>query len=174
MGEVASSSLAQTTILSHQTDALFDWLASQCDRRDQAWDCATGTGQAATGIAPHFRHVYATDSSAGQIVRAEPASNITYAVAPAESCGLSDCSVDLITVAQALHWFDRDRFFAEVQRIARPRALLAVYGYSWFYLTPSSTHSQSGGCCSQCNRIGQPIIGSYGTAIELSLSPSRR
>ena len=94
--------------------ALFEWLAGLCDRHDTAWDCATGSGQAALGLAPHFRRVVATDASAEQVRHAVAHPSIDYRVAQAEDSGLADHSVDLVTVAQAAHWFDLPRFYAEV------------------------------------------------------------
>lgn len=110
-------------------DELFDWLARQCPRRLCAWDCATGSGQAAGGIAPYFEHVVATDASATQVDNAVPHVGVEYRVAAAENSGLRDASVDLVTVAQALHWFDLDAFFAEVQRVTREDAVIAVWSY---------------------------------------------
>lgn len=109
--------------------ALFAWLAAQCAQHDTAWDCATGSGQAALGLAPHFRRVVATDASAEQISHATPHAAIEYRVAPAEASGLPDRSVDLITVAQAAHWFDLPRFHAEAARVLRPGGVLALWGY---------------------------------------------
>jgi SAM-dependent methyltransferase len=89
------------------------------------------------GLAEFFDCIDATDASAEQIAHAQVHPRVRYQAIPAESSGLGDRSVDLISVAQALHWFDLDRFFSEVRRVARPGALVAVYGYSWFYLTPT-------------------------------------
>jgi ubiquinone/menaquinone biosynthesis C-methylase UbiE len=115
---------------------LFQTLATLAPATRSAWDCGTGNGQAATGLAEFFESIEATDASAEQIAQAQFHPRVRYRAVPAEASGIADESMDLISAAQALHWFDRDRFFAEVQRIARPRALLAAYGYSWFYLTP--------------------------------------
>jgi len=109
--------------------ALFAWLAGLCAERDAAWDCATGSGQAALGLAPYFRRVVASDASAEQIRHAEPHAGIEYRVAPAEASGLADCSVDLVTVAQAAHWFGLPRFYAEVARVLKPGGVLALWGY---------------------------------------------
>lgn len=108
---------------------LFDWLASTCGRRDLAWDCATGSGQAAGDLARHFARVVATDLSAAQIAKATPAPNITYRAAPADASGLGDGSADLVTVAQALHWFDLDKFYAEVRRVLKHGGLIAAWTY---------------------------------------------
>lgn len=109
--------------------ALFAWLASLCTERGTAWDCATGSGQAALGLATHFRQVVATDASAEQIRHAEPHPAIDYRVAPAEASGLGDHSVDIVSVAQAAHWFDLPRFYAEVTRVLKPGGMLALWGY---------------------------------------------
>ena len=109
--------------------ALFEWLASQCGERDTAWDCATGSGQAALGLSPYFRQVVATDASAEQIRHAEGHANIDYRVAPAEASGLADHSIDLVTVAQAAHWFDLTRFYAEVMRVLKPGGIVVLWGY---------------------------------------------
>ena len=109
--------------------ALFEWLASQCGERDTAWDCATGSGQAALGLSPYFRQVVATDASAEQIRHAEGHANIDYRVAPAEASGLADHSIDLVTVAQAAHWFDLTRFYAEAMRVLKPGGIVVLWGY---------------------------------------------
>jgi SAM-dependent methyltransferase len=112
--------------------ALFGWLAECAPARGDAWDCATGNGQAAHGIAEHFDHVIATDASAEQISNAVPHANVTYRVAYADRSGLPSDSMDLITVAQALHWFDVVPFFEEVRRVGRPGALFCAWCYGDF------------------------------------------
>jgi SAM-dependent methyltransferase len=116
--------------------ALFQAFAELAPCRQSAWDCGTGNGQAAIGFAEFFDSIEATDASSEQIAHAQPHPRVHYRVALAEASGLADQSVDLVSVAQALHWFDLDRFFAEVQRVARPNAVVTVYGYTWFYLSP--------------------------------------
>ena len=108
---------------------LFEWLARASPRRDAAWDAGCGSGQASVALADHFSTVHATDVAAEQIAAAKPHPRIRYAVVPAESCGLADASVDLVTVAQALHWFDVEAFYVEARRVARPDALLVVWNY---------------------------------------------
>jgi len=117
-------------------DALFAHLASLVEPRRLAWDCATGNGQAARGLTPWFERVIATDTSAAQIAQAPPHPQITYAVAPAEASGLEPSSVDLATVAAAVHWFDPPRFHAEVRRVVRPGGVLAVWSYHVAHLDP--------------------------------------
>ena len=94
-----------------------------------ALDCATGNGQAARGLADHFARVIATDASPKQISNARLHPRIEYRVAPADSSGLPDASVDLVTVAQGLHWLDHARFFAEARRVLRSEGAIAVWGY---------------------------------------------
>lgn len=108
---------------------LFDWLASLSPRRALAWDCATGSGQAAAGLASHFERVVATDASAAQIANAAPLPNVDYRVAAADQSGLETGSVDLVTCAQALHWLPLEAFYAEVRRVLTREGALAVWGY---------------------------------------------
>lgn len=109
--------------------ALFAWLASRCAEHDCAWDCATGSGQAAAGLSPHFKKVVATDASTGQIAHASGPDNVAFQVSQAELSGLEDLCVDLITVAQAAHWFDLPAFYAEVRRVLKPKGVIALWGY---------------------------------------------
>ncbi|HEY3644075.1 MAG TPA: class I SAM-dependent methyltransferase, partial [Gammaproteobacteria bacterium] len=108
---------------------MFRALAALAPDRGCAWDCATGNGQAALGLAERFDHVEATDASDKQIAAAVPNPKIRYSVAPAEASGLPDSGVSLINVAQALHWFDLPKFYAEVRRVAQPQAVLACSCY---------------------------------------------
>jgi len=108
---------------------LFAWLARISASREAAWDCGCGSGQASVALAEHFAAVHATDVAPEQIAAAKPHPRVRYSVAPAEHSGLPAHSVDLVTVAQALHWFDVDAFYAEAARVARPGALLAVWNY---------------------------------------------
>ena len=109
---------------------LFEFVASLPERRSCVWDCATGNGQAALPLAERFDRVIATDASAEQIAHATPHPRVSYGVARADESGLDDASVDLVTVAQALHWLPLDRFFTEVRRVLVPRGALAVWCYT--------------------------------------------
>jgi SAM-dependent methyltransferase len=108
---------------------LFAWLARVAPGRESAWDCGCGSGQASTALGEHFSKVFATDVAPEQIAAARPHPRVRYAVAAADRSGLDDGSMDLVTVAQALHWFDVDAFYAEARRVARPGAVLAVWNY---------------------------------------------
>ncbi len=110
--------------------ALIDFVTSLAPGRSLAWDCATGNGQAAVCLAEHFERVIATDASAAQLAQATPHPNVEYRQAPAEQSGLADGSVDLLTVATALHWFDFDRFYAEAERVLAPGGALAAWAYN--------------------------------------------
>jgi SAM-dependent methyltransferase len=108
---------------------LFVWLASIAPSRRLAWDCGTGSGQAAMALASHFDRVVATDASADQIGQAAPHERVDYRVERAEDVSLDPESVDLVTVAVAVHWFDFEVFYAAVRRVARPGGILAVWTY---------------------------------------------
>lgn len=108
---------------------LYAWLATLTPGRALAWDCATGNGQAARGLRTHFDRVVATDASAEQIAGAREDHAVEYRVAPASASGLAEASVDLVAVAQALHWFADDAFYTEVRRVLRDGGVLATWGY---------------------------------------------
>ena len=99
--------------------SLFEFLVGLVQHRNLAWDCATGNGQAAVVLSEYFEQVIASDASKEQIENAQPRNNIRYEVFPAERTSLADSSVDLITIAQALHWFDLDEFYKEAKRVLR-------------------------------------------------------
>lgn len=105
------------------------FLATVAPGRERVWDCGTGQGQAARLLASEFRQVVATDASAAQLANAEPAERIEYRVAEAANSGLANNSCDLVTVAQAAHWFDISKFYAEVRRVLRPKGVIAIWGY---------------------------------------------
>jgi len=110
--------------------ALFDWLAQIAPARATAWDCGTGSGQAAVGLAAHFGRVIATDPSEKQLAHAEPHPRVDYRLASAEASPLDAASVDLIAVAQAIHWFDLDKFYAEARRVLKPGGVIAAWTYT--------------------------------------------
>jgi len=116
--------------------SLFRYLASKTRDHAVAWDCATGTGQAAIMLADLYSEVWATDASSEQIAKARQHAGVRYKVAPAEASTLRDDSVDLITVAQALHWFDIPAFTWEVCRVLKPSGVLAVWTYNLLHVSP--------------------------------------
>ncbi len=109
---------------------LFSWLAGQCPRHGLAWDAGCGNGQASVALAEHFERVFASDPSASQIDNAAPHLRIRYAVEPAEQCSLATASADLVTVAQAYHWFDPARFCNEAARVMARAGVVAVWTYA--------------------------------------------
>ncbi|MGA8180185.1 MAG: class I SAM-dependent methyltransferase [Desulfobacterales bacterium] len=115
---------------------LFRFLSSIATGHDLAWDCATGSGQAARGLAKYFHKVIATDASEQQIEHAIHHENISYQVAPAHKSTLQAGSIDLITVAQALHWFEFDRFYEEARRVLKPSGIIAVWTYNLLTISP--------------------------------------
>ena len=121
----------------HYPAALFAALAETVPRHDAAWDAGTGNGQAAVALADHFAHIIATDASASQIAAAKPHSRVQYRVARAEASGLDDGTMDLVTVAQALHWFDIPAFFAEARRVLRPNGVVAAWTYGLMTIDPA-------------------------------------
>jgi SAM-dependent methyltransferase len=113
---------------------LFDYLGSIAPSRQVAWDCATGNGQAAVGLSSVFDRVIATDASEKQITNAEPHERVEYRVAPGENSGIGSETIDLIMVAQALHWFDLDRFYAEVRRVLKADGVIAASAYNLLHI----------------------------------------
>jgi SAM-dependent methyltransferase len=120
---------------------LFSYLAGLVARRELAWDCAAGSGQATIPLARHFRRVVATDASAEMLDQAPRLPNIEYRVALAASSALGPATVDLVTVAQALHWLDLDTFYAEVKRVLVPGGVLAAWTYGNQYLDSDALNS---------------------------------
>jgi len=116
---------------------LFAWLASLPANRSVAWDCGTGTGQAAALLTPHFELVIGSDPSRAQLAAADRTSGAFYIAGSSESSALATRRVDLVTVAQALHWFDRDRFYQEVSRVIAPGGGFAAWSYGVLRSTPA-------------------------------------
>jgi SAM-dependent methyltransferase len=115
---------------------LFEWLAGVAPARNTAWDVATGNGQAAAGLATHFARVIASDVSARQLENAWQHPRVEYRVGTAEESGLAPGSIDLITVAAAIHWFDLPRFYDEARRVLREGGVLAAWTYHVAHVTP--------------------------------------
>ncbi len=134
-------------------EELFAFLAGLVPHRRAAWDCGTGSGQAAISLARHFESVFATDASASQIASAARHPGVRYAVAAAEEAPFAGGSLALVTCAQALHWFDRARFWEEVRRVLTPGGIVAVWSYFGFHLTP--------GVETAVHRLYKDIVGPY-------------
>lgn len=133
--------------------ALFRYLASLVDRPGVCWDCATGNGQAAIALAEYFGQVIASDASEAQIAQAAAHPRVSYRVATAERSGLDSESIDLLTVGQAFHWFDRAAFFAEAKRVLRPNGVLALWCYE--------VCAVSADCDAVIDRLYTDIVGEY-------------
>ena len=110
-------------------DELFAYLASLCPEHDRVWDCATGNGQAAISLTKYFKQVIATDASEQQLKNAIQNEKVEYKLALAEDSGIASGSIDLVTVASAVHWFDHPKFYKEVDRVLKPGGVLAVWAY---------------------------------------------
>ena len=117
-------------------DELFGFLSSMTPGRNLAWDCATGSGQAALGLVKYFPKVIATDASQRQIENATRHEKISYSVAPAHKTAIPADSIDLITVAQALHWFELDRFYTEAERVLKQNGIIAAWTYNLLKISP--------------------------------------
>lgn len=116
--------------------SLFTYILGFVKDKTGAWDCGTGNGQSAKELSKYFTSVFATDISQKQLDNAYQAENIFYSLQPAEKTNFADASFDLITVSQALHWFNFDKFYAEVKRVAKPGAVIAVWTYSLLRICP--------------------------------------
>ncbi|NEU09044.1 class I SAM-dependent methyltransferase [Flavihumibacter sp. R14] len=109
---------------------LYDFILPLVQSKTLAWDCGCGNGQVAGVLADHFNRVEASDISQKQLENAIKKDNINYQLTPAENVSIPDRSVDLVTVAQAIHWFDFDNFYKEVYRVCKPGSLIAIWCYS--------------------------------------------
>lgn len=134
-------------------EALFAWLAAQAPARGTAWDAGCGSGQASLGLAAHFGTVIASDPSAAQIAAASVHPRVHYRVEPAETPSLAAASVDLVSVAQALHWFDQERFHAAVRRVLRPGGVIAAWTYALCRVDAAVDAAY--------DRLYEPILGPY-------------
>jgi hypothetical protein len=137
-------------------DSLFQYLSEITPNKGLAWDCATGNGQAAIGLCKYFKKVMASDASKSQIDNRFEKDNINYDVFPAEKAKIPDSSVDLITVAQAIHWFDFDGFYREARRVSkRDNGVIAAWSYGMHKITPEIDK------ISEKLNVGGEILGNY-------------
>lgn len=109
---------------------LYDRLLDLVKEKNTAWDCGCGNGQVASVLSAHFDEVIATDISSGQIQHARQKPNINYRLMPAENTDIKTSSVDLITVAQAIHWFNFEEFYKEARRVGKSESIIAVWAYN--------------------------------------------
>jgi SAM-dependent methyltransferase len=117
--------------------SLATFLATLAPGRTQAWDCGTGSGQAAVMLAAEFDHVVATDPSPQQLAHAKRHRHVEYRLGPESASGLPTASCDLAAAAQAAHWFDLPAFYAEVNRVLKPGGVVAVWGYAVIHVNPA-------------------------------------
>jgi len=115
---------------------LYDFIYQFVKSFDSAWDCGTGNGQVARVLANSFNSVHASDISARQIENAFTATNIQYHHNGVELTDFASDSFDLITVGQAIHWFDRERFYREVNRVGKQGSIIAAFGYNPVRFSP--------------------------------------
>jgi SAM-dependent methyltransferase len=118
-------------------EGLFDWLADLAPSRERAWDTACGNGQATRALAARFRRVTGSDASIAQLALARAPANAAWVAATAESAPLAAAGVDLLTIAQALHWLDVERLWAEARRVLRPGGVVAAWGYQLLSVAPA-------------------------------------
>ena len=116
--------------------ALYEFLSACVTTKEKVWDCATGNGQAAIDLANIFNEVYATDLSEQQIAEAPKNPKVTFSVQSAETTNFPDKFFDLVTAAQALHWFEFEKFWPEVLRVLKPGGVFAAWGYDWCKVEP--------------------------------------
>lgn len=119
---------------------LFDFLIPLVSQKNTAWDCGCGNGQVASVLSAYFKRVEATDISQKQMDHAVKKENIFYQEAPAENTSVPSGSVNLITVAQAIHWFNFEAFYSEARRVAAPGALLAIWCYNQLKVNSAADH----------------------------------
>jgi len=115
---------------------LYDFIYQFVEQFDNAWDCGTGNGQVARVLAKSFKQVKASDISSRQIENASTAANIEYHLSGVEQTDFASDSFDLITVGQAIHWFDREKFYTEVNRVGKLGAIIAAFGYNPVHFSP--------------------------------------
>jgi len=131
----STQSKAYATFRPKLPDEVYQFIYQHVSSFDLAWDVGTGNGQTAVQLAKKLKQVFATDISENQLSHAEQQPNISYKKESAEASSLENNSVDLITIAQAIHWFNFDKFYEEVRRVAKPNAIISAFTYSLFEVT---------------------------------------
>lgn len=134
-------------------DEMIEYILSFVKAKSTALDVATGNGQVAALLANYFDKVYATDISQNQLDNAVKKENIIYSLQKAEETNFDDAQFDLITIAQAIHWFDFNRFYKEVYRILNVKGIIAIIGYG---LLKTNTATDK-----IISRFYHDIVGSY-------------
>ena len=122
----------------HYPRALAAYLATVAPGTALALDVGTGNGQAAVDLAAHFDCVLASDPSANQLKHRTPHARVHYLRHPAETLPVRAASADLVAVAQAAHWLDFPRFYAEARRVLRGAGVVALWTYSLFRVDPAT------------------------------------
>lgn len=117
-------------------EELYQYLSGLLEQHDSAWDCATGSGQAALALTRYFTSVQASDMSQEQLEHSLPHARITYRVSPAEKTPYNNDSFDMVVVAQAVHWFNPEKFHPELLRVLKPGGIYAIWGYSSLLIQP--------------------------------------
>ncbi|HEY0090962.1 MAG TPA: class I SAM-dependent methyltransferase [Flavobacterium sp.] len=149
----STQSTAYSKYRPHYPDELIDYIMTFVNKTNQALDVATGNGQMASHLSKYFKKVYATDISKNQLNNAVKHENIIYSLNGAEKTNFNDEQFDLITVAQAIHWFDFERFYMEVYRTLKNDGVFAVIGYGLF---SSNSHSDK-----IVAKLYEDVLGSY-------------
>lgn len=121
----------------HYPAQLFTWLAQHSPARLRALDIGCGNGQASRPLCAHFAQVLACDASFAQLAASKPQSNLHLLVADARQLPLAPACLDLITVAQALHWFADAAFFAQIGRLLKPGGLFCAWCYGLLRINPA-------------------------------------
>ena len=134
---------------------LYKWIYQYVSDFSTAWDCATGNGQAAIDLVDDFEKVIASDASITQIENSIPHPKISYVIAPAEKTEIDDSSIDLLTVAQAINWFQFEQFYSEAKRVLKPKGIIAIWGYDGFPLTGIKKTDDI------LNKLGRSILEKY-------------
>ena len=117
-------------------EELYKVILTHSKNRESCWDCGTGNGQVAKELSKNFKNVFATDISENQLKLAYKKPNISYSISRAEKTPFNDNQFDIITVAQAIHWFHFNSFYKEAKRVGKPNSKIFVIGYGLLKINP--------------------------------------